>query len=107
MRRVEVSPAAFGSVFLHGAVAAAFMISWGARDLKVGSVVPVTIVSSAPDTSQRSTEQAEETQTAAAEQQVLEAPPEPVPPPPTPPTANAAKPPEKALKAAPTTPAPI
>ena len=25
------------------------MISWGARDLKVGAVVPVTIVSRAPD----------------------------------------------------------
>ena len=106
MRRVEVSPAAFGSVFLHGAVAAAFMISWGARDLKVGSVVPVTIVSSAPDTSQRAAEQADETQAAATEEPVPEAPPEPVPPPPAPPSASAAKPPEKAaLKPAPTTPA--
>ena len=99
MRRVEVSPAALGSLALHAAVVAAFMISWGARDLKVGSVVPVNIVSSAPTAEPSPAEQAAETQTALTEAPVPEAPPEPVPPPPQPtppvPTSKAA-PPEKA-----------
>lgn len=100
-RRVEVSPAALGSVALHVAVAAAFMTSWGSRDLKVGSVVPVTIVSSAPDVDTRPAVQAPETQTAMTEDPVLEAPPEPAPPPPQPvpppPSAKATpKPAEKA-----------
>lgn len=97
-RRVEVSPAALGSLGLHVAVAAAFMISWGQRDLKVGSVVPVTIVSSAPDADTRPAEQGPETLEAATETPVAEAPPEPAPPPPPPaPTPKAApKPTEKA-----------
>ena len=61
-RRIEVSPAALGSLALHVAVAAAFMISWGSRDLKVGAVVPVTIVSSAPDVDTRPAIQGPETQ---------------------------------------------
>ncbi len=78
------------------------MISWGSRDLKVGAVVPVTIVSSAPDMDTRPAEQAPETQTAQSEQPAPEAPPpEPVPPPPQPAppppkTAPAAKPVAKA-----------
>jgi protein TonB len=99
-RRVEVSPAALGSLGLHVAVAAAFMISWGQRDLKVGSVVPVTIVSSAPDADTRPAEQGPETLEAATETPVAEAPPEPAPPPqpvPPPPSPKAApKPAEKA-----------
>lgn len=103
MRRVEVSPAALGSVALHGAVALALMISWGSRDLKVGSVVPVTIVSSAPDKDTRPAEQADETQAAMTEAPAAEAPPEPVPPPPTPaPPSKAAKPAEKAPAPLPT-----
>ena len=94
-RRVEVSPAALGSIGLHVAVAAAFMISWGQRDLKVGSVVPVTIVSSAPDADTRPAEQGPETLEAATETPVAEAPPEPAPPPPTP------APPPPSPKAAP------
>jgi protein TonB len=94
-RRVEVSPAALGSLGLHVAVAAAFMISWGQRDLKVGSVVPVTIVSSAPDADTRPAEQGPETLEAATETPVAEAPPEPAPPPPTP------APPPPSPKAAP------
>lgn len=91
-RRLEIPPAAFGSIALHAAVAAAFMISWGARDLKVGSVVPVTIVSTAPDADTRPAEQAADTQTAMTEQPAPQAPPEPAPPPqpaPTPPKADA------------------
>lgn len=102
IRRVEVSPAALGSIALHVAVAAAFMISWGAHDLKVGSVVPVTIVSNAPAVDTRPAVEGPETLEAATEDPVLEAPPEPVPPPPAPPTPTpkAAKPVEKAAPAA-------
>lgn len=92
-RRLEVSPAALGSLALHVAVAAAFMISWGSRDLKVGAVVPVTIVSNAPDVDTRPAVQGPETQEAATEAPVAEAPPEPAPPPqpvPPPPTPKAA-----------------
>ena len=105
-RRVEVSPAALGSLALHGAVAAALMISWGSRDLKVGSVVPVTIVSDAPSANPRPAEQADEAQTAQVEESVVDAPPEPTPPPapPTPPT-KAAKPVEKAPAPLPAKPA--
>jgi outer membrane biosynthesis protein TonB len=106
VHRAEFSPAALGSLALHGAVAAALMISWGARDLKVGSVVPVTIVSSAPDRDTRPAEQADDTQSAMTEAPALEAPPEPVPPPPAPtPPSKAAKPAEKAPAPLPTKPA--
>ena len=81
MRRVEVSPAAFGSFALHSAVALAVMISWGSRDLKVGAVVPVTIVSSAPDTDTRPAELAPQTQTAMTEAPAPDAPPQPAPEP--------------------------
>ncbi|RAK64417.1 energy transducer TonB [Phenylobacterium kunshanense] len=105
-RRFEVSPAALGSIALHAAVAAAFMVSWGSRDLKVGSVVPVTIVSSAPDVDTRPAVQGPETLTAQTEEPVAEAPPEPAPPPPQPapppPSPKAApKPAEKAPAPAP------
>lgn len=103
-RRVEVSPAAVGSLGLHVAVAAAFMISWGARDLKVGAVVPVTIVSSAPDRDARPAEQGPETQTAATEAPALEAPPEATPPAPEP--APPPPPSKLAPTPAPKTPAP-
>ena len=44
MTRREISPALLGSVLLHATVAVMFLISWNfTRDLKVGSVVPVTI----------------------------------------------------------------
>ncbi|WP_293901355.1 energy transducer TonB [Phenylobacterium sp.] len=110
-RRVEVSPAALGSIGLHGALAIALMISWGSRDLKVGGVVPVTIVSRAPDADTRPAEQAPQTQSAQTEAPVAEAPPEPAPPPPRPappvptPTPKAAKPAEKAPAPLPAKPA--
>jgi len=109
-RRFEVSPAALGSIALHVGVAAAFMISWGSRDLKVGSVVPVTIVASAPDVDTRPAVQGPETLPAQTETPVAEAPPEPAPPPPQPapppPSPKAApkpaeKPPAPAAKAPP------
>jgi protein TonB len=92
--RRELSPALMGSVLLHVTVAAALLISWNfARDLKVGSVVPVTIVSKAPATDVRQAEQAPVEQTALADEPVPQAPlestppapqPKPAPPPPTP-----------------------
>lgn len=100
-RRIEVSPAALGSIALHVAVAAAFVISWGSRDLKVVSVVPVTIVSG-PPAEPRPVVQGPETLEPATEAPVAEAPPEPAPPPPPPapapptPTPKAARPAEKA-----------
>lgn len=80
-RRFVISPAAVASVVLHVGIAAAFMISWGDRDLKVGSVTPVTIVSSAPDADLRPAVQGPETLEAATEQPTPEAPAEPAPPP--------------------------
>ena len=105
-RRVEVSPAALGSLALHGAAAAALMISWGSRDLKIGAVVPVTLVSSAPDRDTRPAVQADETQSAQTEAPDLQAPPEPAPPPPATAAASPAKPPTKSSTLSPTKPAP-
>lgn len=108
-RRIAVSPAALGSIALHGSITLALMISWGSRDLKVGSVVPVTIVSNAPDIDTRPAEQAPDTQSAMTESPVADAPPDPVPPPPLPapgaPSPKAAKPVEKAVAPTPTRPA--
>ncbi|MCR5878490.1 energy transducer TonB [Phenylobacterium sp. J367] len=120
MRR-ELSPAAAGSILLHGGIAAALMISWPwARDLKVGAVVPVTIVANAPVTDLRAAEQAPVEQTAQTEQPVPDAPmdsspPQPTPTPPAPaptPVPKSAPPPKAApastpaLKSTPTPPAP-
>lgn len=114
MRRVEVSPAAIGSLALHVGVAVALMVSWGSRDLKVGGAVPVTIVSSAPDADLRPAVQGPEEQPALAETPAPEAPPTPEPPAPeptpAPPAPKAAAPAPKAAppapKAAPTPKAP-
>lgn len=110
MRRVEVSPAVVGSLALHAGVAAALMISWGARDLKVGAVTPVTIVSSAPDLDTRPAIEGPTEQTALAETPVPDAPstpevpaPQPQPAPPTPPqpTPKTTPTPKAATKPAP------
>ena len=94
MTRREISPALMGSVLLHATVAALFLISWNfTRDLKMGSVVPVTIVSRAPDADLRPAEQAPVEQAAQTEEPVPQAQlestppapqPKPAPPPPTP-----------------------
>ena len=77
----ELSPAAMGSILLHLSVAAALLISWPwARDLKVGAVVPVTIVANAPETDLRAAEAAPVEQTAATPEPVPEAPAAIVPP---------------------------
>ena len=108
-RRITVSPSALGSIALHGSIMLAMMISWGSRDLKVGSVVPVTIVSRAPDKDTRPAEQAPDTHSAMTETPVTNASPDPVPPPPqpapSPPSPKAAKPVEKAASPTPTKPA--
>jgi outer membrane biosynthesis protein TonB len=90
--RREISPAMLGSVLLHGVVAAALLISWNfTRNLKMGAVVPVTIVTNAPATDLRPAEQAPQEQTAQTEEPVPDAPTQSTPPPapepkPTPPT---------------------
>ncbi len=103
-RRFDVSPAAFGSLALHVAVAAAFLITWGDAELKMGAVVPVKIVSSAPAEA-RQAEQGPQELEAQTQEQTADAPPEPAPPPPTPseasPSPKAAKPAEKAPTPAP------
>ncbi|WP_374472262.1 energy transducer TonB [Phenylobacterium sp.] len=106
MIRRELSPAALGSILLHAGIAAALLISWPwARDLKVGAVVPVTIVANAPVTDLRAAEQGPQEQTAQTEAPVPDAPPETAPPPaPTPPTP--APTPTPTPKAAPPKPAP-
>jgi protein TonB len=93
--RRETSPALLGSLLLHATFAALLIISWSfSRNLKDGSVVPVTIVSSAPPSDDvRPAEQAPIEQSAATEAPVPTAPleatppapqPKPAPPPPTP-----------------------
>ena len=74
-----------GSVLLHATVAVLLMVSWNfTRDLKVGSVVPVTLVSSAPASEPKPAEAAPVEQTAQAEEPVPEAAPTPTPPAPQP-----------------------
>lgn len=103
MRRIEVSPAAIGSLALHLGVAVALMVHLGSRELKVGSVVPVTIVWNAPPAppppaEQGPVEQVEQTEAPTPE------PTPPTPPPPTP-TPKAA-PPQPTPKPAPPPPKP-
>jgi protein TonB len=118
--RREISPAALGSVALHGVIAAALLISWHfQKDLKIGSAVPVTIVSSMPDVDIRPAEQAPETQSAQTEAPVPDAalqsaPPRPQPQPspptpiptPAPPKPTPPAPSPKAMKPAEKTPVP-
>jgi len=102
-RRAEVSPAFVGSLALHLSVLAALLISWRfGHDLKVGTVVPVTIVANAPVTDLRAAEQAQQEQTAQTEAPQPEAPieaappePQPAPAPPTPAPEKTPKPVEK------------
>jgi outer membrane biosynthesis protein TonB len=104
-----------GSALLHLTVAAILLISWNfGRELKVGAVVPVTIVANAPETNLREAEQApveqqaatpEPTPSAPAQSQAQPEPPKPIPPPPQP---KALPPTPKALepKPAPVKPQP-
>ena len=82
MRRAEVSPAALGSLALHGTILVALLISWRfSHDLKIGAAVPVNIVANAPETDLREAEQAPVEQAAQTEAPVAEAPPQAAPPP--------------------------
>jgi len=97
----ELSPALLGSAALHLGVCILLLFSWQrTRDLKIGTVVPVTIVSDAPAAELSPALEAPEAQTAQAEAPVPEAAPTPLPPAPTP--APTPKPePTKAAQAAP------
>jgi outer membrane biosynthesis protein TonB len=80
-----------GSLVLHLLIAVALMVSWNfTRNLKVGAIVPVTLVANAPETDVRQAEQAPVEQAAATPEPVPSAPAQsvapPEPPKPTPPT---------------------
>jgi outer membrane biosynthesis protein TonB len=123
VKRREISPALMGSVALHALVAAALLISWRfTRNLELGSVVPVTIVSDAPPGDLPAAMQAPEAQAPQAETPTPEAPPAPAPPAPQPspappapqpapakaepaPSPKSSKAPEKPATAKPQTPA--
>lgn len=73
------------SAALHLGVVGAMLISWPwAKDLKVGTVVPVNIVTNAPTTDVRQAVEAPEEQAAQTEDPVPDAPMEAVAPEPTP-----------------------
>ena len=110
MNTRELSPALAGSVALHLGVAVLLLFSWQrTRDLKIGAVVPVTIVSNAPAAELSPALEAPEAQTAQAETLTPEAPPTPLPPAPQPtpdPTPQPKPAPPKAAQPAPQKPAP-
>lgn len=110
MIRRELRPAMAGSVLLHGLVAAALMLNWSwNRELKTGAVVPVNIVSKAPDPDVRPAEQAPTPQEAQTETPTPEAPLQASPPPtpaPTPPTPQPKTPPPKPAPTPAPTPTP-
>lgn len=111
----ERSKALIASAVLHAGVVIATLITWPwARELRVGAVVPVNIVSNAPSTGLRQAVQAEEEAPAQVEEPVPDAPPpEPLPPQPQPqptptptPAPSAKAPAPKATQPAPKRPAP-
>ena len=102
--RPDYSRAGIASVALHVGVIVVLMLSrmW-AKELPIGSVVPITIVPNANVTDLRAAQQADVAQTAQAEApepQVEPTPPQPTPPTPVPtPKPAEAKPvPDKGLK---------
>ncbi|WP_309603923.1 energy transducer TonB [Phenylobacterium sp.] len=85
MIRQELSPAMVGSVLLHASVAALLMVSWNfTRDLKVGAIVPVTLVARSPAPDPRPAEPAPVEQAAQAAEPTPDAPLESTAPPPAP-----------------------
>lgn len=100
--RSEFSGAMLASTLLHAGVIVAAMISWPwARQLPLGSAVPINIVANAPVTDLAPAEQGPEDLPAQTEEPVPEAPappaapaptPQPVPPPPKPAPAPAPAP---------------
>lgn len=99
--RDSMTPALAGSALLHLSVAALLLLSWPwTRELKMGTVVPVQIVSNAPNTDVRPAIEAAEAETAAAPEPQPEASLQaPAPPAPEPVPKPAAKPPPVAEKA--------
>ena len=108
MNTRELSPALMGSVALHLGVAILLLFSWQrTRDLKIGSVVPVTIVSNGPAAELSPAIEAPEPQAAQAETLTPEAPPTPLPPAPQPTPEPTPQPsPPKAAQPSPPKPAP-
>lgn len=116
----ERSPYLIASLALHLALLVATLVTWPwARELKVGAVVPINIVSTAPPSGVSAAVAAEEVLEAQTPEPLPQAPPpEPVPPPPqpaptpppkpvpTPTPAPKAPPPPKAAQPAPKKPAP-
>ena len=100
--RSEFSGAMLASTLLHAGVIVAAMISWPwARQLPLGSAVPINIVANAPVTDLAPAEQGPDDLPAQTEEPVPEAPappaapapaPQPVPPPPKPAPAPAPAP---------------
>ena len=102
--RSEFSGAMLASTLLHAGVIVAAMISWPwARQLPLGSAVPINIVANAPVTDLAPAEQGPEDLPAQTEEPVPEAPAPPAAPAPTPqPVPTPPKPaPTPAPKAAP------
>lgn len=82
MTRRELRPAMAASLLLHLTIATALLISWNfGHNLKVGAVVPVTLVANAPETNLREAEQAPVEQTAATPEPQPTAPAQSAPPP--------------------------
>lgn len=120
-RSINLTPALVGSAMLHVGIAALALISWTtAKDLKIGPVVPVTIIDGPP----ADLRQTVEAETAAPAQTMDPAPiadpappapdpvptptpPKPVPPKPQPPTPQPAKPTPSPAKPTPVKPTPI
>lgn len=94
MAREKLSGAMAASALLHAAVIGAALISWPwARQLPLGSAVPINIVANAPVTDLAPAEQGPEEALAQTEEPVPEAPAPPAAPAPTPqPVPTPAKP---------------
>lgn len=107
MIRREMTPALAASLVLHIGVAVILLVSWRfTRDLQIGTVVPVNIVTNASVTDLAEAVQAPVEQTAQTETPVPDAPtqaePEPAPPKPVPQPVPKPAPPKPAPTPAPT-----
>jgi len=104
--RQSLSPALAGSAALHALLAAMLLIHWPwTKELRIGTAVPVKIVTNAPTTDLRPAIQAPEEQAAATEAPEPDAPVQ-APAPPTPEPLPAPTPAPAAPKTPPPKPAP-
>ncbi|MEI9965142.1 MAG: hypothetical protein WDM92_10970 [Caulobacteraceae bacterium] len=80
-RRTNLSPAFAASALAHAGIIAAALIAWPwlSKPLKLGEVVPVTLVTSGPPAALAPAVKAPEPAPAEAEEPTPEAPPEPAP----------------------------